>query len=81
MENNDLVFDDGVAPELALDFDAQHIDSSKALGMTAGAIGFLCSLYFVISLTDPPSQKPCINRKFDCVVEKPREGPPTKAEE
>jgi hypothetical protein len=38
VENSDAVWDDGVAPELALDFDAPHISSREALATWAGAL-------------------------------------------
>ena len=40
VEDNDIVFDDGVAPELAFDFDCQHnMSSGEAPGMWAGMFG------------------------------------------
>ena len=40
-ENSDALWDDGVAPELALDFDAPHISSREGLySWLAGLSGF-----------------------------------------
>jgi hypothetical protein len=39
IENYDAVWDDGVAPELALDFDAPNISSKEALTTLMGAFG------------------------------------------
>lgn len=47
-ENSDALWDDGVAPELALDFDAPHISSTEGLySWLAGLSGFAV-LYNVI---------------------------------
>ncbi len=45
MENDDCLFDDGVAPELALDFDSQHISSVEALASWAAALTGLGLFY------------------------------------
>ena len=32
VESNEAIWDDGVAPEYTIDFDAQHVDSAEGLG-------------------------------------------------
>lgn len=50
VENSDAVWDDGVAPELALDFDAPHISSQEGLATWAGGLFGFFVLYQTISL-------------------------------
>ena len=47
-ENSDALWDDGVAPELALDFDAPHISSREGLYSWLGGLGMFAVLYQVI---------------------------------
>ena len=58
VENNDAVFDDGVAPELALDFDCQHVDSTEGLLSWLGGLGGFVALYQFVKYTDPESKNP-----------------------
>lgn len=74
VENNDAVFDDGVAPELALDFDCQHISSGEAVAMWAGAFGGLALFYQLVKATDPEGQNPAVNREFNMVTEPIKRG-------
>lgn len=76
MENNDCLFDDGVAPELALDFDSQHISSVEALLSWAGALTGLG--VFWMFLNSSGIESPAVSRKFDMVVEEPPTGTPTQ---
>ena len=78
VENNDCLFDDGVAPELALDFDSQHISSTEALISWAGALTGLGLFWLFLKSTDPEGKNPAVSRKFDMVVEEPPTGPPTQ---
>lgn len=54
-EENELVWDDGVAPETAIDFDAPHVNKWKAFGMWLGGFAFFGTLGAVITAIDPPS--------------------------
>lgn len=74
VENDDCLFDDGVAPELALDFDSQHISSVEALACWAGALGGLGLFWAFLNSTGIES--PAASRSFDMVVEDPPTGPP-----
>mmetsp|Transcript_8363 Transcript_8363/g.7924 ORF Transcript_8363/g.7924 Transcript_8363/m.7924 type:complete len:128 (+) Transcript_8363:115-498(+) len=81
IENNDAVFDDGVSPELALDFDCQHVSRTEGLySWLAGLSGFVALFQFVKS-TDPEGKNPAVNRVMNVVVEAPRVGPPAAADE
>mmetsp|Transcript_13167 Transcript_13167/g.27206 ORF Transcript_13167/g.27206 Transcript_13167/m.27206 type:complete len:126 (-) Transcript_13167:403-780(-) len=80
-EQHDCVWDDGVAPEMALDFDCQHIPTWKGLSMWLGGLGALFGFYQFIKSTDPESKKPCASRLMDMVVESPRLGPPPPIED
>jgi len=75
VENDDCLFDDGVAPELALDFDSQHISSGEALLTWAGALTGLGVFWMFLNSTGIES--PAVSRKFDMVVvEEPETGLP-----
>jgi len=75
-EHNDAIFDDGVAPEVALDFDCQHISKTEG-GLTwLGALTCYVLLYQAVKFSDPESKNPAVNRKMNMVIENPRTGPP-----
>jgi hypothetical protein len=78
VEQNDVVFDDGVAPELALDFDSQHISSTEALLTWAAALTGLVLFWNFVAWTDPESKNPAVGRKMNMVVEPVPRGPPNK---
>jgi hypothetical protein len=78
VEQNDIVFDDGVAPELALDFDSQHISSTEALLTWASALTGLVVFWNFVAWTDPEGMNPAVNRKMNIVVEPVVTGPPNK---
>lgn len=59
-EQDELVWNDGVAPELAIDFDAPHYDRWTGLLMWLGGLGFFFAFYQFIALTDPKSRKPTV---------------------
>jgi len=71
VEEHDALFDDGVAPELALDFDCQHISSNDARLSWLGAMTGLTIFFYTISSYDPKSLNPAVNRKMNMVVESP----------
>lgn len=63
MENHDCLFDDAVAPELALDFDCQNISTGEGLLSWSIGIGAFIALFMGIKyLEDPPSIDPAIKR-------------------
>ena len=76
-ENKDCVWDDGVAPELALDFDAPNVSSREALGTLLGVLG-LFFLYYkvVVTWTLPPN--PALEHYTD--VQSPDYAAPWKPE-
>jgi hypothetical protein len=61
-EQQDAIWDDGVAPEVTLDFDCQHISSWEGLAMWLGGFGFFATLFQVVKASDPHSKNPAINR-------------------
>mmetsp|Transcript_5755 Transcript_5755/g.12483 ORF Transcript_5755/g.12483 Transcript_5755/m.12483 type:complete len:159 (-) Transcript_5755:172-648(-) len=79
VENIDAVWNDGVAPELALDFDCQHVDSTEGLLWWLGGFGFFATVYNVIKSSNPEGKKPCVNRRMNMVIENPVVGPPPTA--
>ena len=70
-EQYDAIWDDGVAPEVTLDFDCQHIDSGTGFLMWLGGLGFFATVYQGIKATDPSSKNPAVNRKMNQVGEWP----------
>jgi hypothetical protein len=68
VENHDVLFDDGVAPELALDFDCQHISSGEALVSWLGAFGGLALFYQWVKSTNPEQQNPAVSRQLNMVT-------------
>lgn len=69
-ENSDAVWDDGVAPELALDFDAPNISRREAIYTCAGAFGAIFVLYQIISFVwnDNQIDNPALSHATDVVV-------------
>eukprot|EP00557_Chaetoceros_sp_GSL56_P004104 CAMPEP_0176487930 /NCGR_PEP_ID=MMETSP0200_2-20121128/6421_1 /TAXON_ID=947934 /ORGANISM="Chaetoceros sp., Strain GSL56" /LENGTH=126 /DNA_ID=CAMNT_0017884845 /DNA_START=66 /DNA_END=446 /DNA_ORIENTATION=+ len=80
VENNDAVWDDGVAPELALDFDCQHVSKTEGILSWLGGLGLFVALFQVVKMSDPQSKNPAVNRKMNVVVDSPRTGPPPASE-
>lgn len=59
----ELLWNDPVAPEITIDFDAPHLSKMQALGMFAAAWGtFAAAFGFIYYFVDPPSKKPAIDR-------------------
>jgi hypothetical protein len=65
-ENTDCLWDDGVAPELALDFDLPNTSSSEALWTLGGVFGFFAVFYQVVKATT--TENPALNHQTDCVI-------------
>mmetsp|Transcript_10471 Transcript_10471/g.24337 ORF Transcript_10471/g.24337 Transcript_10471/m.24337 type:complete len:145 (+) Transcript_10471:44-478(+) len=61
-EEHELIWDDGVAAETALDFDAQHISKIEGLKMFLGGFAFFFTLFVGASLTDPEGQRQAVPR-------------------
>lgn len=62
------MWDDGVAPELALDFDAPHISSSEALWTATGAFALFFVLYQVIAVVAPEDANPALEHGVDVKI-------------
>ena len=69
-ENYDTVWDDGVAPELALDFDAPHISTQEALISLAICFSGIFCLFQGINLwtRGAKDDNPALHRHHDIVV-------------
>mmetsp|Transcript_13361 Transcript_13361/g.28246 ORF Transcript_13361/g.28246 Transcript_13361/m.28246 type:complete len:144 (-) Transcript_13361:419-850(-) len=67
VEHYDAIWDDGVAPEVTLDYDCQHISSGEGLAWWLGGLGFFATLYQVVKSTDPASKNPAVNREMNRV--------------
>lgn len=61
-EEIELVWDDSVAPETCIDFDAQHVSSDKVFISFFTAFGSLLLLYGFVKLYDPTSCNPVAPR-------------------
>ena len=72
VENHDAIWDDGVAPEITIDFDASHISRKEGLLSWLGGLAFFTTLYNLLRLTDPESKNPAVNRKMDVVIGNPK---------
>ena len=59
-----MMWDDGVAPETCIDFDAPHVSSAKALMWLMGGLGFFGGLGFLVSRTDPAGRNPAVPREL-----------------
>lgn len=66
-EEHELVWDDGVAPELTIDFDAQHISSDEGLAWWFAGLGFFASMFGLMAWTDPGSKNPALNRMVNII--------------
>mmetsp|Transcript_51731 Transcript_51731/g.76682 ORF Transcript_51731/g.76682 Transcript_51731/m.76682 type:complete len:130 (+) Transcript_51731:36-425(+) len=76
VEEHDLIWDDGVAPELTIDFDCQHVSKTEGLAWFLGGLGFFSGLYNLVALTDPAGKNPALNRRMNMVVDNPKTGVP-----
>jgi len=57
-QDYDLVYNDGVAPELLLDFDAPNYSRLQATAMWATALSGIFVVYQFIAFLNPESQRP-----------------------
>lgn len=58
-----MVWDDGVAPELTIDFDAQHVGKWEGLATWLGGFGFFAAIFGIASMGDPVNMNPAVNRE------------------
>eukprot|EP00617_Octactis_speculum_P004548 CAMPEP_0185774868 /NCGR_PEP_ID=MMETSP1174-20130828/80270_1 /TAXON_ID=35687 /ORGANISM="Dictyocha speculum, Strain CCMP1381" /LENGTH=155 /DNA_ID=CAMNT_0028462251 /DNA_START=42 /DNA_END=509 /DNA_ORIENTATION=+ len=61
-EEHELVWDDGVAAETCIDFDAPHISSSEGFAWWIGGFLFFLGVGTVALLRDPDAQNPTTPR-------------------
>lgn len=61
-ESDELVWDDGVAPETCLDFDAEHVSTGTAFAWLLGGFAFFGLLYGYQTLKDPENMRPTATR-------------------
>jgi hypothetical protein len=57
-EEVELVWDDSVAPETCIDFDASHVSSKEVISMWTLGLVFFAGLFTLVSLSDVPSRSP-----------------------
>ena len=53
----ELIWHDGVAPEVAIDFDAPHISRTQGVLWFLGGLSFFASIGILSWLSDPPTRK------------------------
>eukprot|EP00924_Labyrinthula_sp_SR-Ha-C_P011009 augustus_masked-scaffold_33-processed-gene-2.15-mRNA-1 protein AED:0.08 eAED:0.09 QI:0/-1/0/1/-1/1/1/0/131 len=63
VEEHDLLWDDGVAPELTLDFDMQDTSRGEALFMWACGMGAFLAYGLFCAYVWAPNQKPLVGKK------------------
>jgi hypothetical protein len=68
-EQNDVLWDDPVAPELAFDFDSPHISTAEAAVTLFLAFAGIGGFYQFIKWTDPPSKNPAVCRTADMLCD------------
>ena len=56
------MWDDSVAPETCVDFDAPHVDTQTVLLSFLYGIGFFATVYALVSLSDPVGRNPVATR-------------------
>lgn len=61
-EEQELVWDDSVAPELCLDFDAPHISRLQGLAWWLGGLTFFATFYNIVKLSDPEGRREALQR-------------------
>lgn len=59
-EEHELIWDDGVAPEMALDIDAPHISAWEGLAWWLGGFAFFYGVYVAAKATGHPELKPTV---------------------
>ena len=69
-EEHEVVWDDGVAPELTLDFDAQHISKKEGGLWWLAGLAFFASLFGLCKLNGPEGMNPAVNRVANIIPDK-----------
>ena len=62
-EEVELVWNDSVAPETCIDFDAPHVSNSQAVASFLGGLGFFAFVYFCAWLSDPETNAAAAGRE------------------
>lgn len=62
-EENELVWNDGVAPETALDFDAPNVSAARGLVWWLGGFVFFYSVWSLAKATGHPDNKPSVRSR------------------
>jgi hypothetical protein len=63
-EHDELVWDDGVAPETCLDFDAAHVSGGETWAALLGGFAFFGMLYTYQKMKDPEAMRPTADREM-----------------
>ena len=63
-EEHELIWDDGVAPETAIDFEAPHVSSRTALKWWFSGFGFFAALGGFLYFWDAPGRKRTVTRQL-----------------
>lgn len=61
-EEVELVWDDSVAPETCIDFDAPHVSSGEVFKTFLASLGFFLGIYLFVQFTDPVASNPVAPR-------------------
>lgn len=63
-ENVELVWDDSVAPETSIDFDAPHVSSGEAVFMFVMGFSLFYGFYKLVAGTEPVEKNPVAIRDY-----------------
>ena len=63
-EEIELVWEDGVAPELTIDFDATHVSKTDGLKWWLGGFAFFAGIGSLVWMTDPAGKKRTVTREL-----------------
>jgi hypothetical protein len=74
-EEDELIWNDRVAPETALDLDAPHISPLEGLVFWLGGFAFFYSVYLYAASTDHPANKPTVRALTPRCARPPRGAP------
>ena len=61
-EETELVWDDSVAPEATIDFDAPQVSSKDVLLSFFAALGFFSGIFALVAWSDPEARNPAAPR-------------------
>ena len=57
-----MVWDDSVAPETCIDFDAPHVENEDVIKSFLIAMGFFAGIYLTMTYLDPVANNPVVSR-------------------